>query len=47
MQRMVVVELILADVGTTAVGLHSNPGISVFETIYCTQIPEFDVTDVL
>jgi hypothetical protein len=30
-----------------AVGLHSNPGISDFDLIFCTQIPEFKTLYVL
>jgi len=29
------------------VGLYSNAGISLFSLICCTQIPEFEVIDVL
>ena len=36
-----------AAVDYLAVGLHSNAGISVFGLICCTQIPEFEVIDVL
>jgi hypothetical protein len=29
------------------VGLHLNPGITLFDLICCTKIPEFEAVDVL
>jgi hypothetical protein len=33
--------------GDTSVGLHLNPGITLFDLICCTKIPEFEAVDVL